>query len=133
MVAYVTIHERQPAVRVQSAQQLDTVLSQADDEARARGMLNLVFIEAENGNNLSLVVGGRQSTAAFNYAHGDPPYLASKGLSDDDDPVLTCYGSLHHHTEFPRKWVIPIAAARLAAREFFELGALPTCIEWVEV
>ena len=127
---FLTIHEDQPKIPVESAEELDAALSEAAVEARARGLLNIVFIEAENGDILGLVVGGDETALSFIYGHRDPPYYASLGSSADDHPVLTAYVSFQHHTEFPRKYVIPIADGRLAALEFFHSGTLPYSMEW---
>jgi hypothetical protein len=126
----VSVYEKQPQIRVE---QLDAVLTRAAAEARSRGLLNLVFLEAENGDFLGLVVGGEETVLCFDFGHGDPPYYASRGASSNIEPLLTCYLSLEHHTEFPRKNVIPAAEGRLAAHEFLKAGALPQCIEWEEV
>lgn len=103
MVVRVTIHEHEPAARVESIEQLDAVFSQAESEARERGMLNVIFLESENGNTLYLAVGGDETAAGFDYSHLEPPCFASKGPSNENDPVLTCFGSFSTHTEFPRK------------------------------
>lgn len=130
---FVTIHEDQPKISVESGEELDAVFSVAADESRARGMLNIVFIEAENGDSIGLVIGGDETVVSFNYGHGDPPYYVSRGFSADDDPILTAYISFQHHTEFPRRWVVPAAAGRLATHEFLQTGTLSQCIEWEEV
>jgi hypothetical protein len=112
---------------------VDKVIASASEEARANGLLNIIFLEADNGNYMSLVVGGDETVLGFNYGHQDPPYYASKGRNKSDKPVMTAYMYPDHHTEFPRKWVIPMKEGLLAVREFCETGELPSCIEWTEV
>jgi|RhiMethySRZTD1v2_1073278.scaffolds.fasta_scaffold424344_2 hypothetical protein len=77
--------------------------------------LNIVSIEAENGNTLGVVVGDEESSLSFTYAHLNPPYYASRGNSSGHQPVLTCFLALEHHTEFSREWVIPTQEAFSAA------------------
>lgn len=71
-------------------------------------MLNVIYIEAANGNALSIVVGCGETVLGFSYGHGNPPYYESRGPAVDDEPVLTGYVSYKHHTEFPRRCVIPV-------------------------
>jgi hypothetical protein len=80
-----------------------------------------------------MVVGGCETVLSFEYGHLDPPYYASKGESDDDEPILTCFLTFQHHTEIPRRSVIPYANGMNAVAEFFDSGNLPTCISWEEV
>lgn len=82
---------------------------------------------------MSVVVGGEETVVGYNYGHGDPPYYASVDEAHLDNPVLTAYLGLEHHTEFPRRWVVPIAAGKKAAREFLATGKRPESITWTEV
>ena len=118
---------------VASEADLKRVLSEASSEARELGKLNLVQLHAPNGNEVSLVVGGDETVVGFRYGSGDPPYLASRGDSTDDEPLLTAYVALSHHTEFSRKWVVPSHLGEAAAVEFLRTGDLPRSISWVEV
>jgi len=133
MILRVTIHEDQPALVVKSAIELEQVLLAGKVEARQRGMLNCVAAEAENGNKMWIVLGGEETVLSFNYAHGNLRYYASKGATEKDGPVLTCYVGFHHHTEFPRRYVIPIADGIRALQEFRGSGELPASIQWLEV
>ena len=58
---------------------VDKVIASASEGARASGLLNIIFLEADNGNYMSLVVGGDETVLCFNYGHQDPPYYASQG------------------------------------------------------
>jgi hypothetical protein len=69
----------------------------------------------------------------FQYGHHDPPYYASRGVSDADEPKFTCYLTMQHHTEFPRKYVIPVSDGVNALRQFLHSADLPTCIKWEQV
>jgi len=118
---------------VKDVTQLDEVLQAASEEARARKMLGAILMETDNGNVLTMVVGGEETVLAFDYGHRNPPYYASRGASDEVDPLMTCYLTFQHHTEFPRKYVIPLADGVKAVRQFLDSGDLPTCINWDEV
>lgn len=80
-----------------------------------------------------MVLGGEETVLGFDYGHLDPPYYASKSESDKDEPLLTCFLTFAHHTEFPRRYVIPYADGVKAVAEFLDSGGLPTCIVWEEV
>ena len=85
-----------------------------------------------NGNVITMVVGGQETVLGFD--SGDPnSYCASKGASDAVEPVMTCYFMMSHHTEFPRKNVIPVADGVKAVHQFLDSGDLPTCIKWEQV
>jgi hypothetical protein len=120
------------ALRVQSNDELADVLAEAKARAEKAERLAAITLEADGGAVLSLVVGGAESVLAFQ-ASFDPPYFASKGPSDEDQPYLECYLHFEHHTEFPRASVISIGNAELAAYEFLETGVRPECVKWQEV
>jgi hypothetical protein len=129
----VTVHENEPPIEVQDVASVSEVISSAAEEACAKGLLNIISLEADNGNCLTLVVGDDETTLGFNYGHQDPPYYASKGKDESDEPVMTAYVALRHHTEFPRRWVLPMKEGVLAVQEFCETSELPRRIEWTEV
>ena len=133
MTAQIRIHDNEPPIAVENDIQLENALRSATDEARSRDMLAAIGIKAGNGNEMTIVVGGEETVLSFNFGHLDPPYYASKGNSDEDQPVMTCYLNFKHHTEFPRKSVIPIAGGIAAVKEFLGTGELPDCVKWEEV
>lgn len=118
---------------VANRDQLEAVLEAGSDEARTNNILSAIILEAENGNSITMVLGGEETVLGFDYGHLDPPYYASKGESDKDEPLLTCFLTFAHHTEFPRRYVIPYADGVKAVAEFLDSGGLPTCIVWEEV
>ena len=126
------IKDQAPDLIVNSEAVLDATLDEASAEARAAGKLNIVLLTAPNRDWLSIVVGGEETVVGYNYGHGDPPYYVSAGQAQTDDPVMTAYVGLEHHTEFPRRWVVAVAAGRQAAREFLATGKRPESIEWAE-
>ena len=118
---------------VVTSNDLEEVLQDAAREAQTKGMLGIIFLYAPNKDQLSLVVGGNETVLGFNYGHGDPPYYASVGETDEVEPVLTAFVGFDHHTEFPRRWVVSMARGRTAAFEFLETGLRPISIEWEQV
>jgi hypothetical protein len=134
MVAiHASIHDRVPERQVSDVNELDAVLDEASAEARTAGKLNVVILSAPNRDWLSLVLGGEETVVSFNYGHGNPPYFASVGAAETDEPALTAFVGLQHHTEFPRRWVVSTAAGRQAAREFLSTGQRPSSLAWEEV
>jgi len=127
------IKDRAPERIANTVEALDATLDEASSEARAVGRLNIVLLSAPNGDWLSLVVGGDETVVGFNFGHGDPPYYTSVGGAQTDDPVLTAYVGLEHHTEFSRRWVVRTDAGRQAAREFLVTGERPNSLVWEEV
>jgi hypothetical protein len=128
----ITIREDESPLVVEDANYLDEVLNTASEEARTREKLNGVIIESNKGNRLLLVVGTEITVLVFNYGGEDPPYYASKGASNNDEPLMTCYITFQHHTEFSRRHVIPFAEGVRAVHEFLDTDDLPRCINWEE-
>jgi Immunity protein Imm1 len=133
MALRIKIREGEAPVTVKDAARLDEVLAQVTEDPRRRGILGAVLIEADNGNVVTMVVGGDETILGFDYGEPNPRYYASRGASDADAPTVTCYLTMQHHTEFPRKYVIPVADGVRAVRQFLHSADLPTCIKWEEV
>jgi len=129
----IIIHETEPAIQVSTTDELEKVLLKATEEAKGLNKNNIIFLQADNGNEMSVAVGGGETVLGFTYSHNNPPYYASKGSSKVEEPVFTGYVSLEHHTEYPRFNVIPYEEALLAIHEFYSSGELPGTIKWVEV
>lgn len=133
MFAKVTIHDKVAATTVANPDQLKAILKTASEEARSKNILGAIVIEAANRNSITMVVGGDETVLSFTYGHLNPPYYASKGTADKDQPVLTCYLTFQHHSEFSRKNVIPYDDGARAVEQFLNSGELPTKIKWEEV
>ena len=129
----IRVRDRDEAVHISTSAALDRVIQSAGEEARACDMLNIIFLDAPNGNELGMVVGGAETVLSFVYGHRDPPYYASRGAANNPHPVMTCFVGLAHHTEFPRTYVVPYARGLIAAHEFAETGSLPSSMEWSTV
>jgi hypothetical protein len=57
MKANLTIHEDKPQTETHSIAELDAAIASATEEAVLAKRPNIVFIEAPNGNSISLVMG----------------------------------------------------------------------------
>jgi hypothetical protein len=133
MALRIRIRNDAAPLTVDDSSQLEKVLHVEAEEARRRGVLGAVLLEAANGSVITMVVGGEETVLGFDYGHHNPPYYSSRGPSNADEPMLTCLLTFQHHTEFPGKYVIPVTDGVKAAREFLDSGDLPTCINWEEV
>jgi len=116
---------------VSSRGDLDALLDAAAAEARTRALLNVVVLIAGNGNELSLVVGSTETVLGFSSCGPPLAHYASLGTTQTTEPLFTAYVALSHHTEFPRRFVIPASQGRAAAIEFLETGTRPTSVTWV--
>ena len=133
MVLRIQIRQGEAPLTVKDAAQADEALGHATEEARRRGILGAVRIEADNGTTITMVVGGNETVLGFDYGEPNPRHYASRGTSDADAPMMTCYLTMQHHTEFPRKYVIPVADGVKAVHQFLDSGDLPPCIKWEHV
>ncbi|MGA7810071.1 Imm1 family immunity protein [Bradyrhizobium sp.] len=128
----IVVHDGEDGAHVSTEVELDRVIRMTCEEARARGVLNVIFLKAVNGNVLSLVVGGDDTVLSFMHRHRDPPYYASSGAQKSVHPGMTCYVGLVHHTEFPQKYIIPFKEGLIATHEFAKSEMLPQSVEWIE-
>jgi hypothetical protein len=133
MALRIIIRDDAAPLTVTNSSQLNEALERASDEARRRKLLGAILVEADNGNFITMVVGGEETVLGFDYGNQDAPNYASRGSSDSDVPLMTCFMTMRHHTEFPRKYVIPVADGVEAIRQFLDSSDLPTCINWEEV
>ena len=127
-----TVEDSTPELVIGSVAELDRLLDVTTTQAQDVHLLNIVFLRAANGDQLSLVVGGDETVLVFTHGHGNPPYFASDGASPSDEPFLTAYAGLVHHTEYPRRWVVPMSLGRKAAVEFLISSNRPAAVHWVE-
>ena len=125
-----TVSETEDAISIGSREDLRAAIEFAAAEAQAVDRLNIIFLEAENGNSLSLVVGSNETVLNFTYGHCDPPYMVSRGECDASDPPLTAFVALVHHTEYPRRWVIPFEEGMAALDQFVKTADLPNVVRW---
>ncbi|MDX8350604.1 Imm1 family immunity protein [Cognatiyoonia sp. IB215446] len=134
MLATLTIEEGRPPIDILTLDELRANLKLAMDHATTIGRPNIVFVTMPNGNTMSLVVGaGNETVLDFVYHHKDPPYFASKADTDDIEPYLVAYVGLVHHTELPRRNVVPMDLGMRALNDFVKDGELPPAVDWIEV
>jgi hypothetical protein len=129
----VHIHEESPLVEVHDLDHLKRIILDAGKWAKERDLLSLISLVAPNDNTLDLVIGGYETVLRFNYGHQSPPYYASLGKFNSDEPVMTCYFLFKHHTEFRRKHIMELTDGLNAVYEFYDTNDLPKCIVWMEV
>ena len=134
MKAKVTIHEGEAPTEVQSADELEAVLEEAAQDSARLGTPNVVFVEIEGGNCLSLVVGAEPETViGFVNGRGEPVYFISKGTADTAEPVLLALITMSYPTALLRRWLVPWQRGLEAVREFAATGELPASVEWIEL
>ena len=83
--------------------------------------MGTVRIEADKGKVLTMVVGSDETVLGFEeYDDQNLRRYASRGASDADEPIMTCYLARQHHTEFPGKNVILFCDGVKAVRQFLD-------------
>ena len=127
----IRIRHGEDPIHVSTPTELDQAIQSAADEASALSKLNFIFLDAPNGNELRLIVGGAETVLSFAYSYRNAPYYASRGASESSHPVITCFVGLAHYTEFPRRYVVPYATGLTAAHEFAETTSLPNSLRWI--
>ena len=121
-----------PDKTLASEAELEGALQELASNAKAAGRPILVGLEAENGNSLSIALGGVETVLIFGRPNADPPYLTRRGVEETLDPVFDCYSLGVHHAEIPRWFVIPLEQGMRGLREFAATGELPSEGTWVE-
>jgi hypothetical protein len=91
VAAQITIVDGEVPVSVADEVQWDDAIRRAVIEAQVRGRLGAIIIEAPNKNPMMMVVGSSETALNFDSADGNPPYYASKGISNEDKHVMTGY------------------------------------------
>ena len=86
------------------------------------------------GYLFSMAVGLPESFVQITSDSNDPPYLVAAATRDDDkDGTFNFYLQGLHHSEIPRRNILPVSKARELARTFLITGTIPEGIEWEEV
>ena len=118
-------------VVVRTEAELDALLDELD-ERYAREPLR-ASIEHDSGAILNIGLGREVSVLDFTGPAPEwPPYLVSRGdLTPADEEVDWTY--CEHHTPSLRGELVPLDAAREAARVFFSSGRLTRAVRWEHV
>ena len=129
----VFLHANEAGIEIKGLAHLASVITHAGKQAKRKQILSLIFLRAENGNSLGIVVGGDETMLHFAFHHERPPYYLSHGRQDAKGPGMLCLLLFERQEEFASEHVIPYEAGLLAVREFYESGTLPASLKWVEV
>lgn len=121
-----------PAKTLLNEQELDASFVEVARNARSAGQRHLVELQAENGNTLSIALGGEDTVLVFGCPENDPPYFTCRGVEGTLHPVLVCYSLGTHHTEVPRWFVIPLEQGMRGVKAFAATGERPSEGTWQE-
>lgn len=91
MAAQIAIVDGEMPISVADEVQLDDAMRRAANEAQVRGRLGAIIIKPRTKNPMMMVVGTSETALSFDSADGNSPYYASKGISNEDEPVVTGY------------------------------------------
>jgi hypothetical protein len=122
--------ERQPKIELSDKKELyplfDDIVSNTDPEYPT---IIQIYV---HGYQIGLGLGHDLSFVHFEQANGEPPYFITIG-----DPnaagVLAFYLFNNHHTEIPRRNLIPTSEARAIVSEYVDTAVRSSSIEWEEV
>jgi len=78
MALRIATHDDKEPITVQDRNQLNAVLEAASDEHERR-TLSAVILDVENGNFMTMVVGGSETVLSFDYGHLEPSVLRKRG------------------------------------------------------
>lgn len=130
----ITIQANGPPIAIDSVAELDSIISEASATSRELNIPNVILLESETGNCLSLVVGAQPDTVVGFTPDSDvSAYFVSLGRADADRPVLVADVTQANRTELMRRWVISWDLGLAAAREFIASGDLPKKIQWIRL
>ena len=91
----------------------------------------IIEIQA-NGYLLTMAVGLAESFVQISSESGLSPYLVAVSDKNAADTFDFYFQGLHH-TEIPRRNILPSTFARELSRAFLVTGTIPESIEWEEV
>ena len=112
---------------------IDTVeaLDQLLDTIAVEGRPQMAQVTRENAGTLGIVLGGERSFLHHVPVHFEPPFFASAGEEERDEPLVFFVGGAHP-TEAPWGATIAPEDARDALRHFFVTGERSPEVRWVE-
>jgi hypothetical protein len=112
---------------IETVEALDALL----DTIAAEGQPQMAQITRESAGTLGIVLGGERSFLHHVPVHVEPPYFASAGGEERDEPFVFFVGG-PHPTEAPWAATIAVEDARAALRHFIDTGELSADVRWVE-
>ena len=112
---------------VESVEALDRVL----DAIATEGTPQVAQVTREHAGTLGIVLGAERSFLHHVPVHLEPPYFASSGDEDRDEPLVFSIDGAQQ-TEAPWSATIPNDLAREATRHFFLTGELLPDVRWIE-
>ena len=118
--------------QVETAAELDALLDRVAVEAGAAGRPRDVQVTVATAGTLGIVMGADRSVLNHIPADSNPPYLASVGGHEGENPFVF-YVAGDHYSECLRRNTIPVEAARAAMRHFLTTGELSPEVEWEQV
>ena len=116
--------EHEPAVEVQTGDQLDPLLNQFRPDFPISVVLHA------HGCDAHILLGLPESFVYLDEVSPTRYFITVGDSYVDGDVEFHLLG--HHHTEFERRHLISLATARKVLREFFDTGHRSSRVEWEE-
>jgi hypothetical protein len=118
-------------VVAETEMEVQAALTAAEQEADRVGKTALVDFVAANGSQLSMMVGGAETTLSWRYAGDDEPRFLSLGDADAAGAIAMSrdFTDLVH---VPRWAMIPRADGYAALNEFVASNDIPVCVQWAD-
>ncbi len=117
-------------VTVYDAAELDRVVDEVI-QSECKEYPTVIEIQA-NGYLLKMAVGLAESFVQISSDSGLSPYLVAVSDKNAADTFDFYFQGLHH-TEIPRRNILPSAFARELSRALVVTGTIPESIEWEEL
>jgi hypothetical protein len=117
-------------VVVNSVEEMDKLLDDLTGQAKET-LPFTVTLAYKDGSLLSIGVGRDETSLSYMDATFDPPYFASLGDKNRQEPIEFIFGG--EMTELEPTSAIPVKDAREAMRDFYKTGELSPKIKWQEV
>lgn len=118
-------------VVAESEMEVHAALTAAEQEADRIGKSALVDFVAANGSQLSMMVGGAETTLSWRYAGDTDPRFLSLGDASATG-VLMMSRDFKDNVEVPRWAMISRADGLAALNEFVASNDIPACVQWAD-
>jgi hypothetical protein len=122
--------EHEPSIEVESCEQLNSTLDLIASRCR-EGCPTIATIDVHE-HQIGIGLGLPESFVHIELESGDPPYMVTVGDSEVDGGV-DFYLHNYHHTEIPRRNLIPTTQAKVVVEEFVRSGRRSADVQWEEV